>query len=725
MRAEFNAIQAGFDKMPSLASPGTAIVVNSSGTGLTNTVGALALAGALITTGAFNTTLIQQATVSLTLPSATTTLVGRDTSDPLTNKTYNGLTINTTTGTLAIASGKTLTVSNTLTFTGTDGSSVAFGAGGTVAYTASSVASITGTANQITASASVGAVTLSLPSTLIAPGTFAATSGAFGGATIGSNALAVTGTAAFSSTVSTGLLNVNGTNNNDSIRVYNTGATKFITLIPESTTGQATIGYWTGAAWGGLLNPGTLTLGGALAMGGNNITGAGSIAATGVTVTGTQTITGTVAGNNRALKFQTSGVDRWSTTPSFTAESGSNVGSDYQILRYSDAGSFLGTPLSINRATGIVTLESGLTITSGTTTITSASANALAVGRNGATNPTFSVDPSTASSATGINIKSAAAGGGVALSAISSGTNEDLKLDAKGSGALYLNGTATGGVVISRALSYGGVAFANTGTGSGSLVGSISPALTGSPTAPTQSAGDNSTKIATTAYVNNLIVATAPTIQKFLTGSGTYTTPAGCKWIRVRMVGAGGGGGGGNGATGNTGGNSTFGTTLLVANGGTGGAINGPGGTGGTASLGTGPVGIALSGGYGQGGGSWPRVAVAFADSSGGNGGVSPFGGAGGGSNAAAATGTTSAIANSGSGGGGGVWPGDAAGVIASCGGGGGGAGGYVDAIIAAPSATYSYAVGAAGTGGAGAAGGATGGDGGSGLILVEEHYSY
>jgi hypothetical protein len=36
---------------------------------------------------------------------------------------------------LSIAAGKTLTVSNTLTLTGTDGSSVAFGTGGTVAYT--------------------------------------------------------------------------------------------------------------------------------------------------------------------------------------------------------------------------------------------------------------------------------------------------------------------------------------------------------------------------------------------------------------------------------------------------------------------------------------------------------------------------------------------------------------------------------------------------------------
>jgi hypothetical protein len=41
-----------------------------------------------------------------------------------------------------------------------------------------------------------------------------------------------------------------------------------------------------------------------------------------------------------------------------------------------------------------------------------------------------------------------------------------------------------------------------TKTGTGNVVLSASPALTGSPTAPTQSAGDNSTKVATTAYVD-------------------------------------------------------------------------------------------------------------------------------------------------------------------------------------------------------------------------------
>ena len=32
---------------------------------------------------------------------------------------------------------------------------------------------------------------------------------------------------------------------------------------------------------------------------------------------------------------------------------------------------------------------------------------------------------------------------------------------------------------------------------------------------------------------------TAPTVQKFTSGTGTYTTPANVKYIRVRMVGGG------------------------------------------------------------------------------------------------------------------------------------------------------------------------------------------
>lgn len=219
-------------------------------------------------------------------------------------------------------------------------------------------------------------------------------------------------------------------------------------------------------------------------------------------------------------------------------------------------------------------------------------------------------------------------------------------------------------------------------------------------------------------------VATAPTIQKFLSGSGTYTTPVSPAplYIRVRMVGggAGGSGGGGNTSTnGLAGGNTTFGTALLVANGAPTVAWGASFGEGGTASLGA-AVGINLQGGSGggffngaSGGGPTPVSAP------GGMGGVSAFGGSGG--NSPSNVSGNDGKANTGSGGSGG---GINSGSTSFDSGTGGGAGGYIDALIYTPSATYSYAVGAGGSGGsASGAGGNAGGSGGSGLIEVTEHY--
>jgi hypothetical protein len=57
-------------------------------------------------------------------------------------------------------------------------------------------------------------------------------------------------------------------------------------------------------------------------------------------------------------------------------------------------------------------------------------------------------------------------------------------------------------------------------------------------------------------------------------------------------------------------------------------------------------------------------------------------------------------------------------------GGSGGGSGGFIEALITNPSATYSYAVGATQTSvGAGTTAGAAGGTGASGMIIVEEYY--
>jgi len=212
----------------------------------------------------------------------------------------------------------------------------------------------------------------------------------------------------------------------------------------------------------------------------------------------------------------------------------------------------------------------------------------------------------------------------------------------------------------------------------------------------------------------------AITQQIFTSGSGTYTTPTGVLWVRVRLVGGGGGGGGGGTggqANGGGGGASTFGSSFLTANGGGLGSTGGTGGGGGgTASLSAGATGLALAGG--GGGGSVGQGVVNYVVS-GGAGGISAFGGG------AASVAYTSAghagAANTGGGGSGGG-SGNAVGAYTGA---GGGAGGFVDVIITVPSATYAYAVGTAGTAGTAGTGGYAGGAGGSGIIIVEEHYWY
>jgi len=212
---------------------------------------------------------------------------------------------------------------------------------------------------------------------------------------------------------------------------------------------------------------------------------------------------------------------------------------------------------------------------------------------------------------------------------------------------------------------------------------------------------------------SRLQTASSMTVQRFTSGSGTYTTPTGVKYIEVELVGGGGGGGGsgtGSPGTGGTGGNTTFGSTVVVGNGGTGGAPSSNGGAGGTASTSQTNMGC-FDGGYGAAGGT----SIAATNVLGGYGAPSPFGGAGG-----CNTGTGAgqdARANTGSGGGG------AYSAPGGNGAGGGGAGGYARALISSPSASYAYAVGAAGTAGAAGTGGYLGGVGGAGHIVVREFY--
>lgn len=173
--------------------------------------------------------------------------------------------------------------------------------------------------------------------------------------------------------------------------------------------------------------------------------------------------------------------------------------------------------------TGAVAFNGG-TSSTGALTVTSTSANALAVGANGTTNPVLKIDANTASVATGVSVVGAAAAGGVAVAAISSGTDESLTLNAKGSGTVTINGTATGNIVLGRAAT--GVSLSTTGSltsvSAGALTsgGNTVPALLFSGTAsfgvyfgadaPTISAAkgslylaSNGTSTSTRLYVNN------------------------------------------------------------------------------------------------------------------------------------------------------------------------------------------------------------------------------
>jgi hypothetical protein len=60
------------------------------------------------------------------------------------------------------------------------------------------------------------------------------------------------------------------------------------------------------------------------------------------------------AGFNRLISYRTNAVQRFGLYTNNTAESGSNVGSDFAIRAYSDAGTLLNTPVFIKRSTGNV-----------------------------------------------------------------------------------------------------------------------------------------------------------------------------------------------------------------------------------------------------------------------------------------------------------------------------------------------------------------------------------
>jgi hypothetical protein len=168
------------------------------------------------------------------------------------------------------------------------------------------------------------------------------------------------------------------------------------------------------------------------------------------------------------------------------------------------------------------------------------SANAIAVGPNGATNPTLKVNANTASAATGLEVVGAAAAGGLAVKAISSGTNENLTIDAKGSGTVTVNGTATGAISLARATGVTGALTVTSAAAAAlsvgpngatnpvlSVVGSVSSQDTGLAVTGRDAAAGASLAVISSGTNENLTIDAkgSGTIDLNATGTGNVLTP--------------------------------------------------------------------------------------------------------------------------------------------------------------------------------------------------------
>lgn len=180
-------------------------------------------------------------------------------------------------------------------------------------------------------------------------------------------------------------------------------------------------------------------------------------------------------------------------------------------------------------------LQAALRVSTATAIVAS---NVLSVGANLATNPVFQVDFNTGSVATGVKITGAAAASGVAVAAISSGTNENLTIDAKGSGTVLLNGTATGNVRIGTNLQLASAKAIVDANGNEILLSAatvasavneftVTNAATGNPPTLSATGGDTNISLKLSAKGTGVVTADVGIVSTDPTDGLGYATGAG------------------------------------------------------------------------------------------------------------------------------------------------------------------------------------------------------
>ena len=196
-----------------------------------------------------------------------------DTTGDITAGKYNKVTITApaTGSTLTVADGKTLTASNTLTFTGTDGSSAAFGAGGTVAYTQDNLSVFASTTSDqlrgvISDDTGTGSLVFATSPTLVTPNLGTPSAAVLTNATALPLSTGVTGTLP----IANGGTALNSLGTAGQVLRVNSGASglEYATVGSGTVTSVGLSGGSTGLTTSGspITSSGTITLGGTLSI---------------------------------------------------------------------------------------------------------------------------------------------------------------------------------------------------------------------------------------------------------------------------------------------------------------------------------------------------------------------------------------------------------------------------------------------------------------------------